>query len=103
MGVASFVSIEPSNVTWQILFSTFSTSGSGGSSADQCDSITISFVLISIAHSAGSDELAPGWRYSTREPRQRARVGCTCVGGSTVTSGKCSLPRLSTDKPSNPG
>src|ERR1035437_9867450 len=94
--VEPLVSIKPSKVTWLTLLSAFSTSGSGGSSADQCDSKQISFVLISIAQRGGPELSAPGRRYSTREP---CRVACTdChgwAGGWMVTNGKCSLPRPS--------
>src|ERR1022692_3754986 len=90
--VAPFLSINPNNVTWLTLLSAFNRSGSGGSSADQCDSRQISFVLISIAQRGGSELSAPSRRYSTRDPCWLACTGCHgWAGGWMATNGKCSL------------
>src|ERR1017187_9769147 len=102
--IAPFVSISPSKVTWQMLLPASSTSGSGGSSADQCDSSRISCLLISSAQRGRTEEADPGRRYSIQDPCRVASVARHgCADGLIVTCGKCSLPRLFTDNPVNPG
>ena len=56
-----------------------------------------------MAQDAGDESAWPGRRYSTREPFCTACIGGQDAGALKATNGKCSFPKLSTDKPSKPG